>query len=146
MKRSWILTLSAILVAAAPILADKTTTTLLDARTTKGPSSAIYAAASPAGTAETGAEHWYFQFHPTGFIMMRLEMSLDGGAHWIPISGYVTGSSAEDILISQSACGACRLRVNVTESRPGGSVSVWVTQSGTLVPVVTPALMPTVKP
>lgn len=142
MKRTWILTLSALLVAAAPILADKTSTTLLNARTTKGPSSAIHAAASPA---ETGVESWFFQAHITGeYILAILEMSLDGGAHWTPVHAF----RGDDSLFTQRACGGCRMRVNVEGGVPGktGAISVWVTQSGALVPVITPALVPTVTP
>lgn len=142
MKRTWILTLSALLVAAAPILADKTTMTLLNARTTNGPSSAIHASAS---SAETGAENWFFQVHKVGFLLVRLEISLDGGAHWVPVHLFL----GEDSLFTQRACGGCRMRVNVESSLlpdKTGAISVWVTQSGALVPVVTPALVPTVTP
>lgn len=118
-------------LVALPVNADKTSTTLLSAVTTVGPSSAISAATPPAC-----GERWSFQLHftgPSGAARAVLEGSLDGGVTWAPLHGFGSGDEVFGTLADSTS-----LRVNVTAVPLGSTVSAYLSASGGLSALVTP--------
>jgi hypothetical protein len=125
MKRTLAL---ALLLLVAPLARADKTITQFGPYTSPGVSPAIYSAASPV---EDSSGAWSFQVVIVGDARGHLEQSNDNGSTWAGITPPLVSSR----VLAVPVCGACKLRVRVTNCPAGSSMTVYITVSGVTVPV-----------
>lgn len=127
-----------LLLLALPALADKTSTTLMNAQTTAGVglSSAIMSVTPVEG----GYDRFSFQFHAAAIgVVVQIQQSNDAGSTWSPVHRF--GPDLLDEIWITPTCGACIFRPYKLDTT-GAAASVYLTTSGATV-AYAPSYTPT---